>query len=120
MKPVVRRISEMTRQEEDWGELTWFANRQQGNSEDMTVGRCVIKPGQNNPKHYHPNCSEVLVVIQGTIMHTCDDQGGEVKMKAGDAISIPAFFKHQARNIGQEDAILHISFSSADRQTIGE
>jgi quercetin dioxygenase-like cupin family protein len=41
-------------------------------------------------------------------------------MNVGDAISIPPNFKHQARNIGDEDAILHISFSSADRQTVGE
>jgi quercetin dioxygenase-like cupin family protein len=110
----------MTHVQEEWGELTWFANLAQGNSEDMTVGRCIIKPGFTNPLHFHPNCSEVLVVVQGQIMHTCDERGNEVNMEAGDAISIPPNFKHQARNIGDVDAILHISFSAADRQTIGE
>ena len=37
--------SKAQRQEFSWGNLTWFANRALGNSDDMTVGRCIIKPG---------------------------------------------------------------------------
>src|SRR5260370_27533529 len=49
-------------QEFSWGNLTWFANRALGNSNEMTVGRCILKPGHTNGRHYHPNCSETLVV----------------------------------------------------------
>lgn len=119
-QPIIRRLSEATRKVENWGELTWFANREQGNSEDMTIGRCIIKPGHTNPKHHHPNCNEILVVVQGKISHTFGEDGTEIEMEAGDSLSIPANFKHQARNIGNEDAVLHISFSSADRQVVGE
>lgn len=103
----------------EWGELTWFANRPLGNSTELTVGRCILKPGQGNPRHYHPNCSEILVVIKGRISHT-SGKDRETEMGEGDAVTIPANVWHCARNIGSEEAVLFITFSSADRQTIGE
>jgi quercetin dioxygenase-like cupin family protein len=45
------------------------------------------------------------------------ENGNEVEMTVGDTISLPAGLPHKARNIGAEDAILSISFDSADRQT---
>jgi quercetin dioxygenase-like cupin family protein len=84
----------------------------------MTVGEAVIKPGQENPRHFHPNCDEVLHVIRGHILQTVGDKS--VEMNEGDTVSIPAGIRHNAKNIGTEDAVLAISFSSATRQTIGE
>ena len=103
----------------EWGTLTWYANRELGNSEAITVGRCVLKPGQANPRHYHPNCSEILVVFKGRIQHT-NERGDETELNEGDTVTIPANVWHRARNIGDEEAILHIAFSSADRQTVAE
>ena len=103
----------------DWGELTWFAGRTQGNSEDLTVGRCVLEPGKSNPRHRHPNCSEVLVVIRGRITHTAAG-GGTVEMGEGDTVTIQPDVWHSARNVGMTRAELFIAFSSADRETIGE
>ena len=103
----------------DWGHLTWFASDALGNSDEMTVGKCVIKPGYENPLHSHPNCSEVLTVLQGRIMHTIED-GREVELAEGDVISLPVDLPHKARNIGEDDAILFIAFSSAERETRGE
>ena len=104
----------------DWGELTWYASREKGNQEDMTIGRCVIKPGCSNPRHSHPNCSEVLVVAQGRISHTAEKGEGQVEMGPGDTISVPPHIAHNATNIGDEDAVLFIAFSSADREAEGE
>jgi len=102
-----------------WGTLVWQASRGLGNSEDMTIGRCLLKPGESNPRHYHPNCSEILFVAQGTIRHTASD-GGTAEMREGDTVTIPANIWHCAQNIGDREAVLFIAFSSADRQTIGE
>jgi quercetin dioxygenase-like cupin family protein len=104
---------------EDWGELTWFASAAQGNSAEITVGRCVLRPGQSNPRHSHPNCSEVLVVIEGSIEHAVDG-GGVVKMGPGDTITVAPDFIHRAKNLGQDDAVMFIAFSSARRETKGE
>ncbi len=103
----------------EWGNLTWFAGQKSRNSKDMTLGKCVIKPGCENPMHSHPNCSEILVVIQGLILHTIED-GKEIEMKQGDTITLPPNLPHKAKNISNDDAVLFIAFSSADRQTRGE
>ncbi|WP_020579277.1 cupin domain-containing protein [Actinopolymorpha alba] len=105
-------------EETAWGKLVWMVSGRLGNSGTMTVGRCHIKPGMENPRHYHPNCDEVLHVLQGTIEHSLDDV--VVTMTAGDTISIPSGVVHNARNISDHDAIFVISFSSADRQAVGE
>jgi quercetin dioxygenase-like cupin family protein len=101
-----------------WGSLTWYVSAAQGNSEVLTVGCCRIKPGRANPRHHHPNCEEVLYVLQGNIMHTLGD--GEVEMQEGDTISVPSSMVHNARNIGDTEAVLQICFSSAERKTVGE
>jgi quercetin dioxygenase-like cupin family protein len=113
------RADECERVQADWGNLTWFASGQLGNSEEMTVGRCVIKSGRSNPLHSHPNCSEVLVVSEGRIAHVIED-GEEVELGQGDVITIPPQLPHNARNIGDSEAVLFIAFSSADREAEGE
>ncbi len=118
-KAVVRRADDCERVDADWGSLTWWASSELGNSEKMTVGRCVIKPGCANPLHSHPNCYEVIVVEKGRIAHLIED-GKEVELGPGDVISVPEELPHQARNIGDEDAVLFINFSSGVRKTKSE
>jgi len=118
-KAKVLRANEGEFKEFQWGTLTWYASAKQNNSTDMTIGRCVIKPGQENPLHSHPNCSEVLVVLQGTVMHTIEN-GEEVELNPGDTITLPADLPHKARNATNSDVVLFIAFSSADRETRGE
>jgi quercetin dioxygenase-like cupin family protein/type 1 glutamine amidotransferase len=101
-----------------WGELQWFASRPLGNSTTMTVGQATISPGKFNPPHWHPNCDEILHVVSGHIMHRVGDK--EYEMRAGDTVVIPQGTIHNARNIGNEDAVLMVSFNSADRVAIGE
>lgn len=112
------RSGDTTAEEHPWGRLIWMVSGALGNSDTMTVGRCHIAPGQANPRHYHPNCDEVLHVLQGTIEHSLDDE--VVRMGPGDTISIPIRTMHNARNVGSDEAIFVITFSSADRQVVGE
>lgn len=99
----------------DWGSLTWYACGELGNSDEMTVGKCIIKAGCENPVHTHPNCSEILVVQQGRISHRIED-GKEVEMGPGDVITVPPHLTHNARTLSEEDAVLFIAFSSAHRE----
>jgi quercetin dioxygenase-like cupin family protein len=114
----ILRKNEATTIEFPWGQLTWNANAELGNSADMTVGECVLKPGCENPRHSHGNCAEVLVVKEGEIAHSIGDE--TVRMVAGDTISIPTCIMHNARNTGDGPAVLFICFSSATRETEGE
>ncbi|MBN2504553.1 MAG: cupin domain-containing protein [Bacilli bacterium] len=100
-----------------WGQLTWYASEALGNTDNMTLGECLIKPGKQNSRHYHPNCTEILYVLQGTIIHEYEGKA-DVIMNAGDTITIPRNIKHFAKNIGDHDAIMLISFSSGARKTI--
>ena len=115
-KTIVRRASEAEQVRMESGALTWFASRQLGNSETMTVGCATLPPGGMNPRHFHPNCEEVLHVLHGSILHTMDDE--EAAMGPGDTVTIPANVVHNARNTGDTDALLFICFSSADRETV--
>jgi quercetin dioxygenase-like cupin family protein len=98
-----------------WGSLVWKVSAAAGNSEALTVGRCRIDIGQENQRHYHPNCDEVLEVLAGSIVHTYE--GDELIMEAGDVISVPARVAHNARNTGSQPADLLICFSSTNRET---
>ena len=71
-----------------WGHLTWYVSRKLNNSDTMTVGEAVIKPGRENTRHFHPNCDEVLHVVKGHILQTVGDK--TVEMNEGDTVSIPA------------------------------
>jgi quercetin dioxygenase-like cupin family protein len=115
---VVLKASEAQNEPVPWGKLVWFASRPLGNSDTMTVGRATVPPGGQNPAHWHPNTDEILHVLQGRIMHRVGDQ--EYEMQAGDTVTIPAGTVHNARNIGAEDAVLSVTFNSADRYSIGE
>jgi len=101
-----------------WGRLIWQVSGQLGNSETLTVGRCILDPGQANSRHQHPDCDEVLEVLAGSIVHTWGDK--EVAMDQGDVISIPAGLVHNARNTGDGAAELLIVFSTPNRTAIAE
>jgi quercetin dioxygenase-like cupin family protein len=115
----VLKAAEVEVQQFDWGSLQWFASAELGNSEALTTGICTLKPGRGNPRHHHPNCEEVLHVLEGSIAHVIED-GSEVELAAGDTITLPVGAAHSARNVGEKDAVLFICFSSAEREVVGE
>jgi quercetin dioxygenase-like cupin family protein len=103
----------------DWGELTWFVSKEQKSSDSLTVGKAVLKPGMASPRHYHPNCDEVLHLLKGRISHAIEG-GRSVEMAEGDTITIPANVRHNAKNIGPDEAVMYLSFSSAERKAVNE
>jgi quercetin dioxygenase-like cupin family protein len=118
LQMAVARPAEYDVEETPWGRLVWMVSGRRGNSTTMTVGKCFIRPGEANPRHYHPNCDEVLYVVRGTIEHSVGDE--VTRMGPGDVVSIPSGELHNARNVGSDEAEFVISFSSPDRQTVGE
>jgi quercetin dioxygenase-like cupin family protein len=101
-----------------WGRLVWMVAGRLGNSATLTVGKCYIAPGSSNSRHCHPNCDEVLHVLQGDIEHTLG--GHTFRVAPGETVTIPRGSMHNARNPGAEEAELLIVFSSPERETIGE
>ena len=101
-----------------WGRLIGMVSGALGNSDTMTFGRCYIDENAANPRHFHPNCDEVLHMLSGSIEHSLGDE--VVAMEAGDTISIPQGAIHHARNVGTEEAVLVVTFSSPSGQVVGE
>jgi quercetin dioxygenase-like cupin family protein len=114
---VVNRAAENRVLEMPYGSLRWYTSAEMGNSRTMTTGVAILKPGQSNPRHFHPNCDEILHIISGKIKHTMNEV--TVEMNAGDTVSIPQGVLHNAANIGTEDAVLAISFNTAFREAVG-
>jgi quercetin dioxygenase-like cupin family protein len=104
-------------EEMGWGHLEWYASGGIGNSESTTVGMCVIDVGQANGRHLHPNCSEILLVLEGEIIHSLEDE--KFAMTVGDVIVIPRGVVHNARNVGDGPARLSIVFDTGYRETQG-
>jgi quercetin dioxygenase-like cupin family protein len=97
---------------EEWGSLNWLSGEALTGS-DVTVGRVIIKKGMSNPQHVHPNCTELLYMLSGTLEHTV---GGEtVVTSAGDTIIVPAGVVHVARNVGDRDADMIVAYPSGRR-----
>jgi quercetin dioxygenase-like cupin family protein len=102
----------------EWGSLSWFASRALSGTARLTVGRVVIKRGQNNPRHAHPNCEEVLYLLAGELEHTVG--GGSVRLRPGDALVVKPNVFHNARSVGEQDAEMLVIFSSGDREFVAE
>ncbi len=99
-----------------WGAIKWLMNQETDAEAEQTFGLVYIQPGQQNPKHYHPNCEEILYVLSGTCEHTLGDES--YRMGPGDTIRVPEGVIHHAINTGWEPLRAIISFSSGDRQTV--
>lgn len=118
MSAVVRN-HDCTVEETNWGTLQWLTGSRNGASEHMTLGLVTFKPGQSNPRHHHPNCEEILLVISGKIEHSLPE-GGSVTLHKGDCIVLPAGKLHHATNVGEKEAVVVVVFNSATRETAGE
>jgi quercetin dioxygenase-like cupin family protein len=106
------------RNDTNWGSLSWFASRELADTAGITAGRVVIKVGECNPRHAHPNCEEVLHLLAGELDHTV---GGEtVRLRAGDTLVVKPNVYHNARSVGTCDADMIVIFSSGDREFVEE
>jgi quercetin dioxygenase-like cupin family protein len=113
---LVAQRDQLTEQAFPWGTLRWLCNGQLQPGAQETLGICHIFAGQGNPLHYHPNCEEVLYVLEGRGRHSIDGQW--VDLRPGTLIRVPPGVKHHLINEGTETMVCMIAFSSGDRQTV--
>jgi len=96
----------------DWGRLVWIANRASSGIE-ATVGYVEIFPHTGNPVHRHHTCSEIMVVLEGTINHIVGEES--VTLKKGDALLVPPGMRHGAINIGSTTARMIVAYDTGER-----
>ena len=116
MSNPVTRASDTQADTFPWGAIRWLHSDSINENAEQTFGLVVIEAGKENPRHYHPNCEEILYVLSGTCNHTYGDDSYE--LGAGDSIIVPEGIVHHAVNTGWEPLRAIISFSSGDRQTV--
>lgn len=112
---VVRSVDETEKVSLSWGTLVWLIGEEQMPGARQTFGVVTIQPGKRNPLHMHPNCEELLYVLEGQADHKLGDEMFEIK--AGDVIRIPQGIEHWAQAKGDAPLVAVISFSAADRRT---
>jgi quercetin dioxygenase-like cupin family protein len=100
----------------DWGSIQWLVSESIFSGAAITVGHVEIRAGTKNPRHQHPNCDEVLVLLEGELDHTVDDR--VTHLKPGMAIFIPRGIGHDAVNTGSVTARMIVAYSSGDRETV--
>jgi quercetin dioxygenase-like cupin family protein len=96
--------------------IKWLFSGTSAPGAAQTLGYVVIEPGGKNPLHAHPNCEEVLYLIAGELDHSLD--GAMYRLKAGDAIRVPAGARHDARCTSAEPATMVVCYSVPDRQIV--
>lgn len=114
-KDMVRSVDNVEPLTLSWGRLSWLIGEQYTPGAEQSLGVVTIDPGKRNPLHFHPNCEELLYVLQGEADHKLGET--MFHLKAGDVIRIPRGIEHWAQAKGDVPLVAVISFSSADRQT---
>jgi quercetin dioxygenase-like cupin family protein len=106
-------LEQNLREDEGWVDMQvqFLIDARSTGSDQLVVGRTVLKPGARHERHLHPNCDEFLVVVSGTgEIHT---NTGREPSKAGDVIYTPHGNWHGFDNTGDEDVLLIWGWSGA-------
>jgi quercetin dioxygenase-like cupin family protein len=99
----------------DWGSIEWLVSRELVPAAEMTFGYVEIHARRRNSRHLHPNCDEVLYLLEGLLDHTVGED--VVRLSPGRALHIPRGVPHQAENVGAETARMVVAYSAGDRET---
>jgi quercetin dioxygenase-like cupin family protein len=99
-----------------WGSVEWLVREGDPPGAEQTVALATWAPGQGNVEHTHPNCEEIVYVVEGVIDHTLGDQLAHLAV--GDVIVVPRDVPHRLVNNGAAPARTLIVFSSPDRQFV--
>ncbi len=100
----------------DWGSIQWLCSNELHAGGNLTFGYVQIEPGQKNPRHYHPNSSEVLFLVEGELDHSLGDQ--VFHLTPGMSIFIPQEVAHDAMNRGSVTARMVVAYPTGDRQIV--
>jgi len=112
----VRRNVGGAAEETEFGSIQWVVCAGDPEGVEQTVGLVVIDAGKGNVEHVHPNCDEILLVLEGEAEHTLGRQS--TRLRANDLIVVPRGVPHRFLNVGSTPARAYVVFSSPDRQFV--
>ena len=100
----------------EWGSIQGLCSGDLFADAQQTFGYVRILPGQKNPQHYHPNSDEMLLLLEGELHHSLDDQS--FHLRPGMSIHIPQGVLHDARNQGEVTAHMIVAYPTNDRRVV--
>jgi quercetin dioxygenase-like cupin family protein len=112
----VRRNVGVAAEKADFGSVHWAVREGDPPGAEQTIGLATFDAGKSNVEHIHPNCEEVVYVLDGEVRHTLGGQ--ETVLRAGDLIVVPRNVPHRLINDSDAPARTYIVFSSPDRQFV--
>jgi quercetin dioxygenase-like cupin family protein len=112
----VRRDVDSRAEAQTFGSVEWASREGSPAGAETTIGLAVFDAGKSNVEHVHPNCEEVVYVLDGEVEHTLGDQS--TVLRAGDLIVVPRNVPHRLINRSATAARTYIVFSSPDRQFV--
>ncbi len=112
----VRRDIGAAADEMAFGRVHWAVRDGDPPGAETTVGLAIFDAGKGNVEHIHPNCEEIVYVMEGEVEHTLGAQS--VKLRAGDLIVVPRNVPHRLFNTSGATVRTYIVFSSPDRQFV--
>lgn len=112
----VRRDAGGSAEATDFGSVHWVVRENSPEGAEQTLGIAIFDAGKGKAEHTHPNCEEIVLVMEGEVEHTLGDQ--RTTLRAGDLIVVPRDVPH--RHVNRGDALVRacIIFSAPDRQFI--
>jgi len=96
-----------------WGWLNLVSEVATTGIDGVTVGMARIEPGAENPLHIHGNCSEIILLLSGSVEHVVGEE--VVELTAGDVLIVPQAVPHQARSVGTTAAEMVVVYNSGER-----
>jgi quercetin dioxygenase-like cupin family protein len=99
-----------------FGRIEWAVRAGKPDGVEQTLGLAVFEAGGSNAAHYHPNCEEIVYVLEGEIQHTLGDE--VTTLWAGDVIVVPRNMHHRIINDGSKACRLLVMFSSPEREFV--
>jgi quercetin dioxygenase-like cupin family protein len=98
----------------DFGSIEWAVSIGSPPGAEQTVGLATFDAGKSNVEHVHPNCEEVVYVLDGEVEHTLGDE--RVALRAGDLIVVPRGVPHRLLNESSAPVRAFVVFSSPERR----
>ena len=100
--PLVRGL----REEEGWVDMQvqFLIDAAGAGSDNLVVGRTVLRAGARHERHLHPHADEFLVVLRGSGEIYTDE--GEEPAGEGDVVFTPRGHWHGFNNTSDQDVVL--------------
>lgn len=98
---------------EAWGNMVWLADDRDRVRPGLSLARMTVHAGRTSPGHSHPDCTEVIHVLEGSLRQRIDDR--EYRVDAGETIVIPVGAVHSSTNAGNGDLVVMVAYSTGTR-----